>query len=39
MNNGLIRVDVVCTHNPKVNQNIRFLKMVKINLMLNDKGG
>jgi hypothetical protein len=26
-------------HNPKVNYNIRFLKMVKVNLMLDDKGG
>lgn len=39
MKNGLFRVDVVSTHSPKVNQNNRFLKMVKVNLMPCDKGG
>jgi len=39
MNNGLIQVNVASTHSPKIDQNIRFLKMVKLNLSLNDKGG
>jgi hypothetical protein len=35
---GLV-VCLQCTRNPKVDQNIRFIKMVKITLMLDDKGG
>jgi len=39
MNNGLILVDVTSTHNPKIDQNKRFVKMLRINIMLDDKGG
>jgi len=39
--NGNVYAEVALSraHNPEVNQNILFLKMVKINLMLDDKGG
>ncbi len=39
MNRVYAEVALFCAHNPEVNQNIRFLKMVKINLRLDDKGG
>lgn len=39
MNRVYAEVAQVSAHNPTVNQNIRFLKMVKINLRLDDKGG
>lgn len=39
MNKVYAEVALTSAHNPTVNQNIRFLKMVKINLRLDDKGG
>lgn len=39
MKNALIRVDVATSHCPKVDQNKRFSKMVRINLMFDDGGG
>jgi hypothetical protein len=39
MENALIRVYVASAHSPKVDQNKRFLKMVRINIMFNDGGG
>ncbi len=39
MKYGLVRVDVASSHCPKVDQNKRFLKMVRINIMFNDGGG
>lgn len=39
MNNVYAEVAQSCAHNPVVNQNIRFLKMVKVILRLDDKGG
>lgn len=40
MKNGLVQaqVQVAIIHSPKVDQNKRFLKMVRINTMLNDGG-
>jgi len=39
MKNGLVHIDVSSAHCPKVDQNKRFLKMVRINIMFNDGGG
>jgi|LGOV01.1.fsa_nt_gb hypothetical protein len=39
MKDGLTRIDVAITNCPKVDQNKRFLKMVRINIMFNDGGG
>ena len=39
MKNSLVRVDISRAHCPKVDQNKRFLKMVRINIMFNDGGG
>lgn len=39
MKDGLILVDISSVHSPKVDQNKRFLKMVRINIMFNDGGG
>lgn len=39
MNHVYAEVALSCAHNPKVNPNIQFLSMVKINLALDDKGG
>lgn len=39
MNHVYAEVALFCAHNPNVNPNIEFLKMVKINLRLDDKGG
>ena len=39
MKNVLVQAHIESTHTPKVDQNKRFLKMVKINIMLDDKGG
>ncbi len=39
MLNGLISVDINSTHSPKVDQNKRFSKMVRIIIMFNDGGG
>ncbi len=36
---GFICIDIVSTHSPKVDQNKRFLKMVRISIMLDDGGG
>ena len=30
---------IMKTYNPNIDQNKKFIKMVRINLMLNDKGG
>lgn len=39
MKNGLVRVDVSSAHCPNVDQNKRFLQMVRTNLMFDDGGG
>lgn len=39
MKNGLVRVYVASYYSPKVDYNKQFLKMVRINIMLNDGGG
>jgi len=39
MKNVLIQIDVSSAHCPKVDQNKRFLKMVRINRMHDDGGG
>ena len=39
MKSDLIRVDVDGVHCPKVDQNKRFVKMVRIIIMFNDGGG
>ena len=38
MKNGCVDVSS-CAKTPKVDQNKRFLKMVRINIMFNDGGG
>jgi len=39
MKDGFIYIDVASAHCPKVDQNKRFLKMVRINRMFDDGGG
>ena len=39
MKDGFICIDVACTHCPKVDQNKRFVQMVRISIMLEDGGG
>lgn len=39
MKNGFVSSYVFRAHSPKVDQNKRFLKMVRINSMLDDGGG
>ena len=39
MKDGFIYIDVASAHCPKVDQNKRFLKMVRINIMFDDGGG
>ena len=39
MKNVLVQTQVASLNGPKVDQNKRFLKMVRINIMFNDGGG
>jgi len=39
MKDGLLQVYASCSLRPKVDHNKRFLKMVRISIMLNDGGG
>ncbi len=39
MKYGFVSLNVASAYCPKVDQNKRFLKMVRINIMFNDGGG
>jgi len=39
MKDGFICIDIARAHSPKVDQNKRFLQMVRINITFDDGGG